>query len=266
VRHHGGRPQVVEYDDRSSLRDQLQQMARTPNPNPNPNPQVVEYNDRSSLRNQLQQMARTPNPNPNPQVVEYNDRSSLRNQLQQMARTPNPNPNPQVVEYDDRSSLRDQLQQMARTGLFVSVHTSNLANSPLLGPGAAVLEIIQRHWVCNGLDTSFRDQTSMMCVVPCGMARRGGAGPADDCHDACAAIGSALSLQLVVAACQSPQRWIMHAQHAAVQTGGVRGAQGRHPPLCVAGSAAQRDGVLGPARRGQVRTRAVRFALCWQSG
>ena len=48
-----------------------------------------------------------------------------------------------VVEFDATSSLREQLEVMAGTGVFVSVHTSNLANAPLLRPGSAVVEIIQ---------------------------------------------------------------------------------------------------------------------------
>ena len=65
----------------------------------------------------------------------------------------------QVVEYNSSSSLYEQLLQMRDTGVYISVHTSNLANAPLLQPGSAVFEIIQRNWHWNGLDTSFRDQT-----------------------------------------------------------------------------------------------------------
>ncbi|GAX80047.1 hypothetical protein CEUSTIGMA_g7486.t1 [Chlamydomonas eustigma] len=68
----------------------------------------------------------------------------------------------QVVEYNETSSLYEQLLQMRKTGVFISVHTSNLANAPLLQPGSAVFEILQRNWHWNGLDTSFRDQTTMM--------------------------------------------------------------------------------------------------------
>ena len=32
---------------------------------------------------------------------------------------------------------------MRKTGVYISVHTSNLANAPLLQPGSAVFEIIQ---------------------------------------------------------------------------------------------------------------------------
>ncbi|KAJ9523194.1 hypothetical protein QJQ45_023985 [Haematococcus lacustris] len=108
----------------------------------------------------------------------------------------------QVVEYNSSSSLYQQLLQMQGTGLLVSVHTSNLANAPLLQPGSAVLELLhvgdaqnpaqqqqapaqqqqapaqqhssssrgagtaagghRRNWHWNGLDTSFRDQTHTM--------------------------------------------------------------------------------------------------------
>jgi len=68
----------------------------------------------------------------------------------------------QVVEYNSSSSLYEQLLQMARTGVYVSVHTSNLANAPLLQPGSAVVELLHRNWHWNGLDTSFRDQTATM--------------------------------------------------------------------------------------------------------
>jgi hypothetical protein len=49
----------------------------------------------------------------------------------------------QVVEYNETSSLYEQLLQMQKTGVFISVHTSNLANAPLLQPGSAVFEILQ---------------------------------------------------------------------------------------------------------------------------
>jgi hypothetical protein len=47
-----------------------------------------------------------------------------------------------VVEFNASSSLHEQLLTMRDTGLFVSVHTSNLANAPFLQPGSAVLEFI----------------------------------------------------------------------------------------------------------------------------
>lgn len=49
----------------------------------------------------------------------------------------------QVVEYNSSSSLYEQLLAMRATTVFVGVHTSNLANAPLLQPGSAVFEIIQ---------------------------------------------------------------------------------------------------------------------------
>ncbi len=47
-----------------------------------------------------------------------------------------------AVEFNATSSLLEQLLTMRDTGLFVSVHTSNLANAPLLQPGSGVLEFI----------------------------------------------------------------------------------------------------------------------------
>lgn len=49
---------------------------------------------------------------------------------------------PQIVEYNSTSSLYEQLLQMRATGVYVSVHTSNLANAPLLQPGSAVVELL----------------------------------------------------------------------------------------------------------------------------
>lgn len=67
-----------------------------------------------------------------------------------------------VVEFNASHSFKHQLETMSRTGLFVSVHTSNLANAPFLPPGSAVLELIQRFWNWNGLDRSFAEQTTTM--------------------------------------------------------------------------------------------------------
>ena len=44
----------------------------------------------------------------------------------------------------------------------VQAHTSNLANSIFLPPGAAVVELIQRFWSWKKLDQSFKDQTDRM--------------------------------------------------------------------------------------------------------
>ena len=54
-----------------------------------------------------------------------------------------PPPDHKVVEYNETSSLHEPLRQMQKTGVYISVHTSNLANAPLLQPGSAVFEIIQ---------------------------------------------------------------------------------------------------------------------------
>eukprot|EP00877_Chromochloris_zofingiensis_P011468 jgi/Chrzof1/6575/Cz19g01180.t1 len=67
-----------------------------------------------------------------------------------------------AVEFNSSSSLHEQLLVMRDTSVYVSVHTSNLANALFLQPGSAVIEIIQRHWTWNRLDESFRDHTKQM--------------------------------------------------------------------------------------------------------
>ena len=61
-----------------------------------------------------------------------------------------------VVEFNSTTSFHEQLQVIASTGVFISVHTSNLANAQFLPPGAAVFEIIQRNWCWENLDRSFQ--------------------------------------------------------------------------------------------------------------
>lgn len=61
-----------------------------------------------------------------------------------------------VVEFNTTTSFREQLQVISETGVFISVHTSNLANAQFLCPGSAVFEIIQRNWVWENLDKSFQ--------------------------------------------------------------------------------------------------------------
>ncbi|KAF8072370.1 ALDH10A8 [Scenedesmus sp. PABB004] len=67
-----------------------------------------------------------------------------------------------VVEFNASTSFADQLATMAATGVFVSAHTSNLANAVFLQPGSAVVELIQRHWTWNRIDQSFRDHTTAL--------------------------------------------------------------------------------------------------------
>ena len=55
-----------------------------------------------------------------------------------------------LVEYNSTSSLYEQLLAMRGTGIYISVHTSNLANAPLLQPGSAVFEPIHA-CVCFGV-------------------------------------------------------------------------------------------------------------------
>lgn len=68
----------------------------------------------------------------------------------------------QVVEFNSTTSFKKQLQIISETGVFISVHTSNLANAQFLPPGAAVIELIQRNWIWHNLDKSFQVQTEMM--------------------------------------------------------------------------------------------------------
>jgi hypothetical protein len=62
----------------------------------------------------------------------------------------------QVVEFDASTPFKDQLEVISQTGVFVSVHTSNLANAQFLQPGSAVFEIIQRNWMWAEMDLSFK--------------------------------------------------------------------------------------------------------------
>ena len=72
-----------------------------------------------------------------------------------------------VVEFNATTSFHEQLQIIASTGIFISVHTSNLANAQFLPPGAAVFEIIQRNWCWEDLDKSFQVYTlSMLRQMP----------------------------------------------------------------------------------------------------
>ena len=61
-----------------------------------------------------------------------------------------------MVEFNESTSFRQQLEAVSSAGLFVSVHTSNLANAQFMRPGAAVLEVIQRNWAHHDLDKSFQ--------------------------------------------------------------------------------------------------------------
>ncbi len=61
-----------------------------------------------------------------------------------------------VVEFNASTPFEEQLEVMASTAVFVSVHTSNLANAQFLQPGSAVVELIQRNWIWHNLDKSFQ--------------------------------------------------------------------------------------------------------------
>ena len=66
-----------------------------------------------------------------------------------------------VAEFNETTSFQDQLAAVSAAGVYVSVHTSNLANAPFLRPGAAVVELLQRNWVWHGLDKSFQARPPM---------------------------------------------------------------------------------------------------------
>lgn len=61
-----------------------------------------------------------------------------------------------MVEFNASTPFEEQLGVMASTGVLVSVHTSNLANSQFLQPGSAVVELLQRNWLWHNLDKSFQ--------------------------------------------------------------------------------------------------------------
>lgn len=54
------------------------------------------------------------------------------------------------MEFGAKATFREQLAAAASTDLFVSAHTSNLANALFLRPGAAVLEVLMRNWAWEG--------------------------------------------------------------------------------------------------------------------
>lgn len=67
-----------------------------------------------------------------------------------------------VAEFNESTSFREQLEAVSSTGVYISVHTSNLANAPFLRPGSAAFELIQRNWIWHDLDKSFQVQTEKM--------------------------------------------------------------------------------------------------------
>ena len=71
-----------------------------------------------------------------------------------------------VAEFNASTPFASQLAAMAATSVFVSVHTSNLANAQFLQPGAAVVELLQRHWVWDNLDRSFQVPCLPACRAP----------------------------------------------------------------------------------------------------
>jgi len=67
-----------------------------------------------------------------------------------------------VLEFFADTPVAEQLSAMRNTTVLVSPHTSGLANSVFLPPGAVVIELIQRNWVWDTLDQSFLAQTKAM--------------------------------------------------------------------------------------------------------
>eukprot|EP00803_Ostreobium_quekettii_P001826 evm.model.scf_234.8 EVM.evm.TU.scf_234.8 scf_234:85003-87809(-) len=70
-----------------------------------------------------------------------------------------------TMAFDASSSFEDQLEAVRETGIFVSVHTSNLANAAFLWPGSVVIEILQRHWSWEGMGQGFKDHTKLLADV-----------------------------------------------------------------------------------------------------
>ena len=61
-----------------------------------------------------------------------------------------------VVEFTSNTPVKEQLEVISETGVYISVHTSNLANAQFLRPGSAVFEIIQRNWAWADMDQFFK--------------------------------------------------------------------------------------------------------------
>lgn len=61
-----------------------------------------------------------------------------------------------MVQFDASTPFKHQLEVISNTSVFVSVHTSNLANAQFLQPGSAVFEIIQRNWMWAEMDLAFK--------------------------------------------------------------------------------------------------------------
>ena len=125
-----------------------------------------------------------------------------------------------MVEFNSTTSFKEQLQIISETGVFISVHTSNLANAQFLPPGAAVIELIQRNWIWHNLDKSFQVGGASVCAGGgCSVFRQGawrqgclpqllhGAGTGGDC-----------------CRCGNSCDWVWHTHGGLVQVGGSRSA------------------------------------------
>lgn len=67
-----------------------------------------------------------------------------------------------IVEFNPSTPFKDQIEIIADTGVFISVHTSNLANAQFLKPGSAVFEIVQRNWAWADMDRSFKVNSDLL--------------------------------------------------------------------------------------------------------
>lgn len=75
-----------------------------------------------------------------------------------------------VAEFGAGATFREQLEAVASADLFVSAHTSNLANALFLRPGAAVVEVLMRNWAwegeaCMPLRASAADTVEARCCT-----------------------------------------------------------------------------------------------------
>ncbi len=88
------------------------------------------------------------------------------------------------MEFGAEDTFQAQLEAMASTDLFVSAHTSNLANALFLRPGAAVVEVLMRNWAWEGeaciflqvfvkLSQAGMTANLLSCMSACTASKRG---------------------------------------------------------------------------------------------
>lgn len=113
-----------------------------------------------------------------------------------------------MVEFNSTTSFKKQLQIISETGVFISVHTSNLANAQFLPPGAAVIELIQRNWIWHNLDKSFQVGGCQGLRGSRLQCAGGVHGARDACHGCCMVLGRSWLLQVR----QQVQLGVAHSQ------------------------------------------------------